>query len=244
MAEKTIKALVEGGKATAGPPIGPALGPMGINAGQVVAEINKQTADFAGLTVPVTVFVDPEKKTYHIEVGMPSVSALMKKELLLEKGSGSAKEEKVGDATIDQLIKISRSKRASMHAKTDRAALKEVIGSCIPIGILVDGRDPRDVQKDVDSGKYDAKLSGKEKLVEVSDAEKRSKADAFKKAAEARAAKKKAEEEAAKAAAEAAAAAQPAAAGAEAKPGAAPAAGAATPAAGAKKDEKAEKAKK
>ncbi|MEM3543394.1 MAG: 50S ribosomal protein L11, partial [archaeon] len=64
MAEKVISALVEGGKATAGPPIGPALGPLGINAGQVVAEINQKTKDFSGITVPVKIIVDTSTKKY------------------------------------------------------------------------------------------------------------------------------------------------------------------------------------
>ena len=39
----TVEAMVEGGKATAGPPLGPALGPKGVNIGQVIAKINEQT---------------------------------------------------------------------------------------------------------------------------------------------------------------------------------------------------------
>ncbi|MFH1470185.1 MAG: 50S ribosomal protein L11, partial [Candidatus Micrarchaeota archaeon] len=47
--------MVEGGKASAGPPLGPALGPMGVNINQIIASINEKTKDFAGLTVPVKV---------------------------------------------------------------------------------------------------------------------------------------------------------------------------------------------
>ena len=164
MSEQTVNALVEGGKATAGPPIGPALGPLGINAGKVVAEINEKTKGFAGITVPVKIIVNPSDKTYKIEVGSPSVSALIKKELGIKKGSGKAEEQKAGDITIDQIIKIARSKKEFLLAKTDKAAVKEVIGTCVPMGILVNGKTPQEAIKEVDEGKYDNKISGKESL--------------------------------------------------------------------------------
>ncbi|MBN1157660.1 50S ribosomal protein L11, partial [Candidatus Woesearchaeota archaeon] len=48
MPKQKIEVLVEGGKATAAPPLGPALGPMGVNIGKVVADINLKTASFKG----------------------------------------------------------------------------------------------------------------------------------------------------------------------------------------------------
>ncbi|MEM3457724.1 MAG: 50S ribosomal protein L11, partial [Thermofilum sp.] len=68
---KVFNFLVDGGKATAGPPIGPALGPLGLNVMQVVKRINELTADYAGMRVPVKVIVDVEKKTFEVEVGTP-----------------------------------------------------------------------------------------------------------------------------------------------------------------------------
>jgi len=201
--EKTISALIEGGKATAGPPIGPALGPMGINAGRVVAEINEKTKDFAGTTVPVKIIVNPATKDYRIEIGTPSVAALIKKEMAIEKGSGKALEEKVGDIAIDQLIKVSRSKKDALLSRTPKAALKEVVGTCVTLGVTIDGKEPKDVIKDIDHGQYDAKIDGKEKLREVTKEEiEKKKSDA-----KTRLDAKHRVEEAAKAAAEAAKAA-------------------------------------
>ena len=54
MAE-VVEVLVPGGKATAGPPLGPSLGPLGINVKAVVDEINKKTASFNGMQVPVKI---------------------------------------------------------------------------------------------------------------------------------------------------------------------------------------------
>lgn len=221
MAEKTISALVEGGKATAGPPLGPSLAPLGIPIPKVIAEINDKTMSFAGMTIPVKVIVNPASKSFVVEVGTPPVSALIKKEIAMEKGSGKPGALKVGDITVDQAIKVSRAKGSVLHGKTPRAALKEVIGSCVSIGVLVEGKDAREAQKLVDSGAFDDKLSGKVALKEPSQKE----MDEKKKFFLAKIEEAKKTEEAAKAAEEAAKAAAAAA--------TAPAAGAAAPAGGA-----------
>ena len=77
----TVKALVDGGKATPAPPLGPSLAPTKVNIGQVIAAINEKTKDFAGMQVPVTIKIDPATKEFEISVGSPSVAALIKKEL-------------------------------------------------------------------------------------------------------------------------------------------------------------------
>ena len=69
MAKDTVEVLIEGGSATPGPPLGPALGPFGINMMQVVEEINKKSADFAGMKVPVIVTIDRDTKDFEIEIG-------------------------------------------------------------------------------------------------------------------------------------------------------------------------------
>lgn len=153
-----IKLLVEGGKATPGPPIGPALGPFGLNVGKVVAEINQKTQQFEGMKVPVTLIIDPKTKSYEIKVGLPPVSALIKKELGLEKGASSPGKEVVGNLTIDQAIKIAKIKRGSSLAKTLKAAVKEVLGTCVSMGVTVEGKDPCVVQREIDEGKYDEVL--------------------------------------------------------------------------------------
>ena len=73
--------------ATAGPPLGPALGPLGINIMNVIKAINDKTKDFEGMKVPVKVIVDTATKDFEITVGTPPTSALIKGELGSEKGS-------------------------------------------------------------------------------------------------------------------------------------------------------------
>lgn len=133
MGKQTIELLVDGGKASAAPPLGPTLAPMKVNVGNVVAEINKKTADMAGMKVPVKVNVDPDTKEFDIEVGTPPVSALIKKELGIEKGSSEAGKARVGDLTEDQVKKISRIKFDS----EDKRYTEMIKGTARSMGITV-----------------------------------------------------------------------------------------------------------
>ncbi len=155
MSEK-IEALVEGGKASAGPPLGPALGPLGINIGEVISQINDKTKDFAGMKVPVTVVVDGKK--FKIKVGTPPVSAMIKKEAKVEKLSSRPKEENIADLKIEQVIKIAKGKRDDMNSSQMKSNVKQVIGSCVSCGILVEGKNPKEVIGEIDEGKYDDEI--------------------------------------------------------------------------------------
>ncbi|RLI31019.1 50S ribosomal protein L11 [Candidatus Bathyarchaeota archaeon] len=157
--KKVFEFLIEGGKATAGPPIGPALGPMGVNLPMIVNEINERTKDYAGMRVPVKVIIDVETKEFEIETGIPTTSALIVKELGVEKGSGAPGTEKIGNLTMEQVIRIARIKRPQLLAKTLKAAVKEVLGTCVSMGVTVEGKDPREVQKEIDEGVYDQLLA-------------------------------------------------------------------------------------
>jgi len=132
-AKKVVEALVAGGQATAGPPLGPALGPLGVNVLAIVNKINEVTKDYAGMKVPVKVTVDTETKEFEVTVGTPTTSALIVSEL----------------------------KIAELLSPNLKAAVKEVLGSCVSMGVTVDGKDPRDVQKEVNEGKHESVL-GKE----------------------------------------------------------------------------------
>ena len=153
--KKTVDLLVSGGQATAGPPLGPALGPLGVNVLEIVNKINELTKDYAGMKVPVKVTVDPETKEFEVTIGTPTTSALIVRELKIEKGSGTPSTEKVGNLTMEQVVRISELKRVELLAKTLKAAAKEVLGSCVSMGVTVEGKDPREVQREIDEDKYD-----------------------------------------------------------------------------------------
>jgi large subunit ribosomal protein L11 len=160
--KKTVELLVSGGQANAGPPLGPALGPLGVNVMMIVNKINEITKDYAGMKVPVKVTVDPDTKQFDVTVGIPTSSALIVSELKIEKGSGTPHTAKVGNLTMEQVVRIAKIKRSELLAKTLKGAAKEVLGSCVSMGVTVENKDPREVQKDVDSGKYDDLFSKSE----------------------------------------------------------------------------------
>jgi large subunit ribosomal protein L11 len=142
-----VSVLVEGGKASAGPPLGPALGPLGVNVGQVVAQINEATKQFAGMRVPVVVKVNPATRAFTLVVGRPPVAALLLKEAGKEKGSGKAKTEIVGDVSLDAVQRIAVAKGDDMHGRTVEEKMNQVIGTCVSLGLTVDGEDPRALLK-------------------------------------------------------------------------------------------------
>jgi large subunit ribosomal protein L11 len=156
--KKAINALVTGGEASAGPPLGPALGPLGVNVLAIVNEINKQTEDFKGMRVPVKVEVDPETKQFTIAIGTPTTSALIAKESGSPKGSAKPNVDFVGDLPFDKVVSIAKSKMAGSYAKSVRSAVREVVGSCVSMGVKVEGKDAREFMTELDSGKWDSKL--------------------------------------------------------------------------------------
>ena len=149
---QVVEVLVTGGRATPGPPLGPAIGPLGINVKKVVDEINKKTKEFEGLSVPVKIIVK-EDKSFEIEVGIPPVSALIKKELGIEKGAHKTKHEVVGNLTLEQVIKIAKMKRKQMLSYTLKSAVKEVLGTCVSMGVTVEGKHPKEIIKEINEGK-------------------------------------------------------------------------------------------
>ena len=221
--KQIVEALVEGGKASAAPPLGSSLGPLKVNIGLVVSQINDKTKDFKGMKVPVKVIVDLDSKEFTIEIGTPPASQLIMKEINLEKGSGEAKVVKAGVISMEQIFKVARMKQSSLIINNMKSAVKTMVGSCQSAGILVDGKEPAEILKEIDAGKFDNII---ENGITEPSAEKKKMLDDMAKEIDSKKKQRVKEKEAAKAAAEAAA---KEAAAATPAPGAAPAVGAATP---------------
>ncbi|MFO7619219.1 MAG: 50S ribosomal protein L11 [Thermoplasmata archaeon] len=152
---EVVEVLVDGGKATPGPPLGPVLGPMQVNIVEIVKVINEKTKAFAGMKVPVKITIDPKTKAFDISVGTPPTSALIIKELKIEKGSGANTTNKVGNLTIEQMIKIANMKESAILGKTLKNRCLEVAGTCVSMGITVNGEDPKQAQFIMKSGAWD-----------------------------------------------------------------------------------------
>ena len=138
-----VSVLVEGGKAAAGAQLGSALGPLGVNVGQVVAQINQETKQFAGMRVPVVVKVNPANRTFTLVVGRPPVAAMLLKEAKKEKGSGKPNTEMVGDVSLDAVKRIAEAKSDDLHGRSLEEKMNQVIGTCVSLGLTVGGEDPR-----------------------------------------------------------------------------------------------------
>jgi large subunit ribosomal protein L11 len=158
--KKIVEALVNGGQATAGPPLGPALGPLGVNVLAIVDKINEITKAYSGMKVPVKISVDTENKEFEVTVGTPTTSALIISELGVSKGSGAPNTEKIGDLSLEQAIRIAKLKSDNVLARDLKAAVNEVLGTGVSMGVTVEGKDPREVQKEISEGKHDALLAG------------------------------------------------------------------------------------
>ncbi|MDD4251396.1 MAG: 50S ribosomal protein L11 [Candidatus ainarchaeum sp.] len=152
-----IKVMVDAGKANAGPPLGPSLAPTGVNIGLVVAKINEATTSFSGMKIPVTIIINSDK-TFDIKVGLPPVSALIKKEAHAAKGAGNPKTDVVGNLTIEQVLKLAKQKYDSLNSTNMRNAAKEIMGSCDSMGIHVEGLRAKDAIAELNAGKFDEKL--------------------------------------------------------------------------------------
>jgi large subunit ribosomal protein L11 len=155
MVDKVFNFIVNGGQATGGPPIGPALGPMGVNIMAIVNEINKATEEYDGTPVPVDVTIDTDTKQFSVKVGMLSTFALLTQTLGISKGSSVPNNDYVGDLTFEQLVNIAKKKWDGIYAASLKSAVREVLGTCQSAGVTVEGKHAKEVQDLIKAGEYD-----------------------------------------------------------------------------------------
>ena len=148
-----VKLLVEGGSMKPGPALSQKLGPAGINVNQVIQKVNEATKEFSGMKVPVELNVNTSTKQFEVQIFSPPVSELLKKELGIDKGSGKQKEIKVQNASIEQIIKIAKTKMQNLLCNDLKSAVKTVAGSCVSLGILIENKLPQEIEKEINEGK-------------------------------------------------------------------------------------------
>lgn len=159
--KETIDILIEGGKAAPGATTAPKLSAYKLNVGEIFKQINEKTKGYAGIKVPVKIIVDKKTHEYEIKIGTPPVSSLIKKELGIQVAKITEEEKTAGktttgNLTIDQCVKIAKMKIEDLLAKDLKSAVKQVVGAANSItGILVEGKRPKEIIKDIDEGKWD-----------------------------------------------------------------------------------------
>ncbi len=171
-----IKLLVDGGNMKPGPALSQKLGPVGINLNLVITKINEATKDFNGLRVPVELDVDVATRDFDVRVFSPPVSELLKKELGIEKGSGAQKKIKAGNASMEQIIALAKTKSQNLLSKDFKSAVKTIVGTCVSLGILIDNKPASEVEKEIDEGKYDKEINS---MKTETSAEKRKELDEY-----------------------------------------------------------------
>ena len=154
-----INLLIEGGNMKPGPAIAQQLGPMGINIGKVISEVNESTKSFNGMKGPVELDINEKTKNFVINISSPPTSELIKKELNIEKGTNKNKEIKVGNASIEDIIKIAKIKFPNMLDKDIKSAVKSILGTCASVGILVENKNPLELVELVNKGEFDSEIN-------------------------------------------------------------------------------------
>ena len=155
-----VKLLAEGGSMKPGPALSQKLGPAGINIGEVIAKINEATSNFKGMKVPVELEINTTTKKFEITIFSPPISELLKKELGITKGSDAQNQVKVANASIEQIIKVAKTKLQNLLCKDLKSAVKTVVGSCVSLGILVENKNAKEIEQEIDEGKYDKQING------------------------------------------------------------------------------------
>ncbi|MBT6690121.1 50S ribosomal protein L11 [archaeon] len=171
-----IKLMVEGGNMTPGPAVAQQLGPMGVNMGKVISDVNEATQEFKGVTLPVHLTVNADTKEVTIKVLSPPTSELIKKELGIEKASGARLKQRVGNFAVEQVISVAKAKHDSMLSNDFMATIKSVIGTCQALGVLIENKETKEIMQDINEGKFAEEISAKKTDV---DSEKRKALDDY-----------------------------------------------------------------
>lgn len=132
-----LKLQLPAGKATPAPPVGPALGQVGVNIPEFCRQFNEKTADQPGMVYPVVIYV-AKNKSFTFEIKTPPASILIKKEAGLAKGSAVPNKTKVGHINQDQLRTIAQLKIQDMNCKTLESAMSMIAGTARSMGVVVD----------------------------------------------------------------------------------------------------------
>lgn len=140
MAKKDVSALVKlqisAGKANPAPPVGPALGPHGINIMEFCKQFNAQTQALGDTIIPVVLTIYSDRSFTFI-TKTPPASELIKKAAGIIKGSGVPNKDKVGKLTSAQVLEIARTKLPDLNANSLEQAAKIISGTARSMGVDV-----------------------------------------------------------------------------------------------------------
>jgi large subunit ribosomal protein L11 len=133
-----VKLQIPAGKATPAPPVGTALGPQGVNIMEFCKAYNAKTSskDLEGLIVPVVITIYSDR-SFTFVTKTPPVPVLVKKYVNLAKGSAEPNKNKVGKITMKQVEEIAKIKMPDLNCFDLDAAMRNVMGTCVSMGVEV-----------------------------------------------------------------------------------------------------------
>ena len=138
--EIVVRLQIPAGQANPSPPVGPALGQVGLNIMEFCNAFNAKTADAEpGILIPVVINVYRDK-TFTFITKTPPASTLLKKAAGIAKGSGEPNTEKVGKINQKQLEEIAQIKAPDLNAIEMEAAMKIIAGTARSMGLEVEGQ--------------------------------------------------------------------------------------------------------
>lgn len=136
--KRTMKLQIQAGEASPAPPLGPALGQVGVNIGEFVNQFNEATAEMGDDLVPVEITVY-EDRSFDFDLKSPPASSLIKEKAGIESGASDILNETAGTVTKDQIREISERKIDDLSANDLEAADKIIEGTCRSMGVEVKG---------------------------------------------------------------------------------------------------------
>lgn len=138
---KKIKAIIKlhipAGKATPAPPVGPALAQHGVNIGEFTKQFNEATRDREGFKLPTDIIIYQDR-TFQFKLHQPPASALIKKAIGIEKGSGTPNKETVATMTKAQVREVAEKKMTDLNTDDIEKAMKIVAGTAKSMGVKVE----------------------------------------------------------------------------------------------------------
>ena len=100
------------------------------------------------------------------------MSNKLKKELKIERASGTQKKVKVGNLSIEQVISLAKTKFPNLLCKDMKSAVKTIVGTCVSLGVLIEDKPAVEIEADIDAGKYDKEINA-ETIITPEDKKKR-----------------------------------------------------------------------
>lgn len=131
-----IKLQIPAGSANPSPPVGPALGQHGVNIMEFCKAFNAQTEDQKGMIIPVVITVYQDR-SFSFITKTPPASILLKKAAKIDRGSGDAKQEKVGKVSMEQVNEIAQTKMPDLNVNDFDAAVRTILGTAKSMGLEV-----------------------------------------------------------------------------------------------------------